>query len=267
MAGPLSICLVCPYAISGGHPVAEYVRNEATGLAERGHRVTVLAPSSSSRALRSGRERMRALATGDRSALQALPGEPLAVAVGPALPQRQRGRGGGAGLPVGASANVALAVGEGGFDVVHAHEPVAPGLATAALRHTRGLTVATFHSDIERTIAFPIREGRRKRYRARIDRLLATGPRAAELAATLYPGEYSMAPDPIAPIFTPGTKHGNRIVCEWTAEGRPVVRSLVQLVAATPGLELTLAWDRRFRRPMRPYVPTAARGRVRTVGP
>jgi predicted metal-dependent phosphoesterase TrpH/glycosyltransferase involved in cell wall biosynthesis len=267
VAEPLSICLVCPYAISGGHPVAEYVRNEATGLAERGHRVTVLAPSSSSRALRSGRERMRALASGDRSALQALPGEPLAVAVGPALPHGQRGRGGGAGLPVGASANVALAVGEGGFDVVHAHEPVAPGLATAALRHTRALTVATFHSDIERAIAFPIREGRRKRYRARIDRLLATGPRAAELAATLYPGEYELAPDPISSLFAPGAKQGNRIVCEWTAESRAVVRSLVQLVAATPGVELTLVWDRRFRRPMRPYVPAAARGRIHTVGP
>ena len=27
----LNICLVCPYALAGAHPVAEYVRNEATG--------------------------------------------------------------------------------------------------------------------------------------------------------------------------------------------------------------------------------------------
>jgi predicted metal-dependent phosphoesterase TrpH/glycosyltransferase involved in cell wall biosynthesis len=263
----LTICLVCPYAISGGHPVAEYVRNEATGLAERGHRVTVLAPSSSSRALRSGRERIRALAAGDRSALQALPGEPLSVAVGPALPQGQRGRRGGAGLPVGASANVALAVGEGGFDIVHAHEPVVPGLATAALRHTRALTAATFHSDVERAIPFPLREGRRKRYRARIDRLLATGPRAAELAQTLYRGDYELAPDPIPAAFTAGRKNGNRVICEWTAESRPVVRSLVRLVAQTPGVDLMLLWDRRFRRPMRPYVPVQARGRVHSAGP
>ena len=33
-----------------------------------------------------------------------------------------------------------------------------------------------------------------------------------------------------------------------------------------PGVELTLVWDRRGRRPMRPYVPPRARGRVRTEG-
>ena len=108
-ADRLTICVVSPYALHGAHPVAEYVRNEATALAARGHRVTVLAPSASSRALRSGRERLRALAAGDREALQALPGETLAVAVGPAVPHGSRGRGRGAGLPIAASANVALA--------------------------------------------------------------------------------------------------------------------------------------------------------------
>ena len=86
MADALNICLVSPYALAGGHPVAEYVRNEATGLAGRGHRVTVLAPSASSQSLRSGRRRLRSLAAGDAEALHALPGEPLAVAVGPAVP-------------------------------------------------------------------------------------------------------------------------------------------------------------------------------------
>src|SRR4051794_9638686 len=136
VADALNICLVSPYALAGGHPVAEYVRNEATGLAGRGHGVTVLAPSASSQSLRSGRRRLRSLAAGDAEALHALPGEPLAVAVGPAVPSRARGRGRGAGLPIAASANVAMAVGEGGFDIVHAHEPIVPGLATAALRHT-----------------------------------------------------------------------------------------------------------------------------------
>jgi predicted metal-dependent phosphoesterase TrpH len=267
LATELNICLVCPYALAATHPVAEYVQNEATALAGRGHRVTVLAPSASSRALRSGRERLRALAGGDRTALQALPGEPLSVAVGPALPHGHRRRARGAGLPVGASANVALAVGEGGFDVVHAHEPLVPGLATAALAHTRSLTVATFHSQLERAIAYPISGGRRKRYRARIDALLATSARAAELAQALYPGEFEILPDPVSPLFAPGEKNGTRLVAEWTTEGRPVTRALIRLVAESPALELTLVWDRRGRRPLRPYVPVAARGRVHTLGP
>ena len=266
MADALNICLVSPYALAGGHPVAEYVRNEATGLAGRGHRVTVLAPSASSQSLRSGRRRLRSLAAGDAEALHALPGEPLAVAVGPAVPSGARGRGRGAGLPIAASANVALAVGEGGFDIVHAHEPTVPGLATAALRHTRGLIVATFHAETERALSYPIRSGRRKRYGSRIDALLAASTRAAELAATLYPGDYQVMPDPISPIFTPAGKTGTRVVAEWTGEGRGVARSLIRTVADTPGVELTLAWDRRGRRPMRPYVPPRARGRVRTEG-
>src|SRR5579871_1820888 len=115
----VNLCLVSPYALHGEHPVADQVRGLATALSARGHRVTVLAPSPSSRALRSGRHRLRALADGDTDALRAASGEPLVVAVGPALPVRRGGRRGGAGIPVAAGANVALAVGEGGFDVVH----------------------------------------------------------------------------------------------------------------------------------------------------
>jgi predicted metal-dependent phosphoesterase TrpH len=264
VADPLTICIVSPYALAGGHPVAEHVRNEATGLAGRGHRVTVLAPSASSQSLRSGRRRLRALAAGDRDALQALPGEPLAVAIGPAVPTGSHGRGRGAGLPIAASANVALAVGEGGFDIVHAHEPTVPGVATAVLRHTRALTVATFHAETERALSYPIRSGRRRRYGARIDALLATSERAAELARQVYPGDYEIVPGPISGIFAPGRKDGGRIVAEWTGDARPVVRALIRAVADTPGADLTLAWDRRGRRPMRPYVPPRARGRVHT---
>jgi len=151
---PLRLCLVSPFAIDGAHPVAEHVRGAATALARSGHRVTVLAPSTSTRALRSGRRRLRALASGDTEALLALEGEPLQVAMTPAVPLRQRGRRRGAGLPVAASANVALAVTTGGFDVVHVHEPLLPGLATAAVRHSPGLVVATFHSADPRAVAF-----------------------------------------------------------------------------------------------------------------
>ena len=188
------------------------------------------------------------------------------MAVGPAIPHGSRGRGRGAGLPIAASANVALAVGEGGFDIVHAHEPVVPGLATAALRSTRGLTVATFHGETERAVSYPIRSGRRRRYGARIDALLASSDRAAELAQPLYPGDYEILPDPIAPVFHPGTRRPGLVVAEWTGEGRAVMRSLIKLAADDPRIELVMAWDRRGRRPMRPYVPARARGRVRTEG-
>jgi glycosyltransferase involved in cell wall biosynthesis len=266
VANQLKLCLASPFALAGVHPVAEHVRGIATALAERGHRVTVLAPSPSTRALRSGRRRLRALASGDEEALIALDGEPLQVAVSPAVPLRQRGRRRGVGIPVAARANVALAVGQGGFDIVHAHEPLLPGVATAALRYSPGLTVATFHVP-DRTLHYPVRGGARDRYRARVDALLATSPAAAEQAAEIYPGDYTIIPEGIAPVFAPGARNGTRIAVEWHGDGRPVVRAMVKLAAAMPDVELTLMWSRRTRRPMRPFVPAQARGRVHATSP
>jgi predicted metal-dependent phosphoesterase TrpH/glycosyltransferase involved in cell wall biosynthesis len=263
---PLKLCLASPFALAGTHPVAEHVRGVATALAARGHRVTVLAPSSSTRALRSGRRRLRALDGGDDEALIGLDGEPLQVAVAPAVPLRQRGRRRGAGIPVGARANVALAVGEGGFDIVHAFEPILPGVATSALRHSPGLTVATFHAP-ERALHYPVRSGPLERYRARIDALIATSPAAAEQAGTVYPGDYTVIPEGIGPAFAPGAKDGTTVAVEWHGEGRAVVRALVKLVASTPDVELVLVWNRRSRRPLRPFVPAQARGRIHTYSP
>ncbi len=263
----LKLCLVCPYALTGAHPVAEHVRGIATELAARGHLVTVLAPSPSTRTLRAGRRRLRALSTGDTDALRALPGEPLMVAVAPAVPLRQRGRRRGTGLPVAANANVALAVREGEFDIVHAHEPLLPGIATAALKHSPGLTAATFHSHIERALAYPVRSGTRERFATRIDALIATDSEAAELAAEIYPGDYAIVPAGIAAEFHPGVKSGQRVVVEWTLEGRSMLRPLIKLLAEHPGLRLTLLWTRRARRPLRPHVPPAARGRVTSNAP
>ena len=196
--------------------------------------MTVLAPSPSTRALRSGRRRLRALADGDDEALLALEGEPLQVAMTPAVPLRQRGRRRGAGLPVAASANVALAVAAGGFDVVHVHEPLLPGLATAAIRHAPGLVVATFHSTDPRAVTYPVRDRTRDRYRARIDALVATSPQAAAAAAQIYPGEYTIVPGGISEQFQPGAKTGTQIAAEWSSEGRPALRALVKLVAGGP---------------------------------
>ncbi len=267
MTDALSICLVCPYALNGAHPVAGHVRDVATALAGRGHRVTVLAPSASTQALRSGRRRFRSLASGDGEALLALTGEPLAVAVGPSVPLVQRHRSRGAGIPVASNANVALAVTRGGFDVVDAHEPHVPGISAAAVKHARGITVGTFHTAVDRTLVAPIRGSRRERYRARIDALIATSSRAAERAATLYRGEYAIVPEVIDPVFAPRRTNGRAIVATWSTESRPLARALIRLVARTSGLTLTLVWDRDSRRPLRPHVPAAARGRVSAVGP
>ena len=50
------------------------------------------------------------------------------------------------GVPVGVRANLAVALGAGGFDIVHGFEPGLPSLSYLALRDAGALTVATFFS-------------------------------------------------------------------------------------------------------------------------
>ena len=78
-------------------------------------------------------------------------------------------------LPVGVQANLALALRQGGYDVVHGFEPGLPSLSYFALRDTKTLAVATFFSP-ER-LTYPPRKTRRRVLLGRIDALLATSPR------------------------------------------------------------------------------------------
>src|SRR3954468_4689332 len=121
-----SVALVTPFAWSQPHDVNEHVDGLARALRARGHQVTVLAPSNRARELAAGR---RALARGE---------SPDLIAVGPALPR--------IGVPVGVRANLAVALAEGRFDVVHGFEPGLPSISYLALRDAHALTVATFLS-------------------------------------------------------------------------------------------------------------------------
>src|SRR6266478_4942896 len=96
----LRVALVTPFAWSQPHDVNEHV----AGLA---------------RELAAGR---RALATGLEADF---------IALGPAVPISRRSR---MGVPVGVRANLAVALGAGGFDIVHGFEPGLPSLSYLALR-------------------------------------------------------------------------------------------------------------------------------------
>src|ERR1700730_9078371 len=173
----LRVALVTPFAWSQPHDVNEHVAGLARELRARGHSVTVLAPSNRARDLAAGR---RALATGLEADF---------IALGPAVPISRRSR---MGVPVGVRANLAVALGAGGFDIVHGFEPGLPSLSYLALRHAGALTVATFFSP-ERLSSPPART-RRERLLGRLDALLATSEESAEAAADRFPGRYEHIP-------------------------------------------------------------------------
>src|ERR1044072_6019761 len=162
----MRLCLVTPFAWSQPHDVNEHVAGVASELRALGHSVTILASSS----------RAKELAAGRRALLDGLDAE--VIALGPAVPISRRSR---IGVPVGARANLALALELGRFDVVHRFEPGLPSLSYLALRDASALTAATFLS-AER-LSYPPGRAQRDRLLGRLDALVATSEDTAEAAA------------------------------------------------------------------------------------
>jgi predicted metal-dependent phosphoesterase TrpH len=237
------IALVTPFSWSQPHDVNEHVAGLAHELRERGHRVTVLAPSN----------RARELAAGRRALVDGLDAD--VVALGPAVPISRRSR---MGVPVGVRANLSLALAAGRFDVVHGFEPGLPSLSYLALRDSAALTVATFFSP-ER-LSYPPGKAQRERLLGRVDALLATSAETAEAATLRFPGRYELVPTGVdLEQHSPGDKR-KRVVLEWRQLERPLLRALARELRAFPDWELTVLRTRPLSG--RPPLPRALRGRV-----
>jgi predicted metal-dependent phosphoesterase TrpH/glycosyltransferase involved in cell wall biosynthesis len=239
----LRVCLVTPFAWSQPHDVNEHVAGIARELRSLGHKVTVLAPSNRAADLVAGR---RALRDGAEADL---------IALAPALPVSRRSQ---LGVPVGARANLALAITRGRFDVVHGFEPGLPSLSYLALRESRSLGVATFLSS-ER-LAYPPGRAQRQRLLARVDALIAGSKETAESAAQRFPGEYRILPIGVDPELHRPHRKRRLIVLEWREGQAPLTRAVLRGVRELPDWELVLLRTKPFSR--RPYVPRDLRARV-----
>jgi len=241
----LRVALVTPFAWSQPHDVNEHVAGLAGGLRDRGHSVTVLAPSN----------RARDLAAGRRALLDGLDAE--LVALGPAVPISRRSR---MGVPVGVRANLAVALATGQFDVVHGFEPGLPSLSYLALRDAAALTVATFFSP-ER-LGYPPGRAQRERLLGRLDALLATSAETAEAASLRFPGRYEVVPLGVDPDLFAQAEKRRLVVLEWRQSERPLARALVRELTMLDDWELVLLRTRPLGG--RPALPRVLRGRVHT---
>jgi predicted metal-dependent phosphoesterase TrpH/glycosyltransferase involved in cell wall biosynthesis len=239
----LRIALVTPFAWSRPHDVNEHVAGVASALRRIGHRVTVLAPSNRTADLLAGRHALRDGAEAD------------VIALAPALPISRRSQ---MGVPVGARANLALALSHGRFDVVHGFEPGLPSLSYLALRDSHALGVATFLSPDR--LAYPPGRAQRQRLLARIDALIATSEETAWAAAQRFPGEYRVLPVGVdLEVHRPASKR-SLIVVEWREGEGALARAVMRALYELPGFELVLLRTKPFSR--RPYVPRELRPRV-----
>jgi len=188
---PLAIAHVTPYPWGGGrHEITTYVERVAAELADRGHRVLIVAPSRSQEAVRDTRAALRA-AREDPPSLLPEPGAPARVlAVGDALPDLP-----GAGrrvpaLPVDVSRTIEDLLTIVPLDVCHVHEPFAPSTSSAALRHSRALNVGTFHAPTERLLSTQVARKVVSLVLGRLDARTASFETTCALMQRYFPAEY-----------------------------------------------------------------------------
>ncbi len=239
----MRICLVTPFAWSQPHDVNEHVAGVASGLRELGHDVTVLAPSTRAADLLAGR---RALLRGEQADV---------IAVGPAVPVSRRSQ---LGVPVGVRANLALALAQGRFDVVHGFEPGVPSLSYLALRDTDALAVATFAS--ANRLGYPPARSQREKLLARLDALLALSADVRAAAEERFPGDYRvLSPGVDTRLFAPAEKR-QTIVVELRPNERVVARGVMHAVRELPGWSVVLLRTKPLI--SRPAIPRSVASRV-----
>jgi predicted metal-dependent phosphoesterase TrpH len=225
--------------------VNEHVAGVADALRERGHDVTVLAPSTRAADLLAGRRALH-----NDSAAGGM------IAVGPAVPISRRSQ---MGVPVGVRANLALALAQGRYDVVHGFEPGLPSLSYLALRDTDALTVATFSSP-ER-LSYPPARSQREKLLGRLDALVALSERARAAAGERFPGDYRVVSPGIDPaLFAPVAKR-QLVVVELRPNERAVARGVLRALRELPGWEVVLLRTKPLV--ARPAIPRDLSHRVR----
>ncbi len=191
MPDRFAIAQVTPYAWERSHEVNTHVREVSAELAARGHRVLIVAPSSSAKLARDGRRLVRDPGAG---LLEHADGEPLLLTVGEAVDPPLPGRRRSAALPMDVTRTLGDLFEQTPLDIVHVHEPFAPSIASAALRASRALNVGSFHAPTERIVSTQVARKVVQLVFGRLDARTASYPSTAEIMARHFPARYRLLP-------------------------------------------------------------------------
>ena len=196
MSEPFAIAQVTPHPWEDEHEVNAFVRSLAEGLAARGHRMVVLAPSRSPELVRESRRLIRA---GEFFGAE---GEVRVLGVGELLPLAPARRGTAPAPPLDVARTLGDVLSRAPFDFVHVHEPFAPSTASVALRHSRALNVGTFHAPAERVISTQVARRFVERFFGRLDARTASFDATRALMERAFPATYRVL-SPGADIVAP----------------------------------------------------------------
>ena len=187
---PLTVVHVVPHPWEDDTEVGAYVRPLTEGLAARGHRVLVVCPSRDAAAVR--RTRRQIAAGEDLGPFGAVTVLPVAEAIAGGTSGESRGR--RASLPIDVTRTIEQLFDREDLDLCHVHDPFAPSLPSAALRHSRVLNVGTFHAPTERLVATQLARKLVALVFGRLDVRQATTAATAELMRRYFPAPYELAP-------------------------------------------------------------------------
>lgn len=191
----MKICLVSPYDYSHPGGVSEHVRHLAGELRERGHGVTVMAPSSE---------------------LDDDHGIADYIRIGRSVPVPGNGSVARIALSFHLARRVRALLDEHAFDVMHYHEPLSPALPITTLRFHKGANVGTFHAFARRNLGYYYARPFLKRYFKRLHSCIAVSVPARDFVSRYFPGDYHIVPNgidtrrfrpdhqPIPELRTPG---------------------------------------------------------------
>lgn len=129
----MRIGIVCPYSLDMPGGVQFHVRDLAEHLIGLGHSVSVLAPADDT-----------------------TPVPPYVVAAGRTVPVPYNGSVARLNFGPVSAARTRRWLRDGGFDILHLHEPITPSLSMLALWIAQGPIVATFHTATNRSRAMQV---------------------------------------------------------------------------------------------------------------
>ena len=262
----LAIAQVTPFAWETPHEVNRAVARCAEELTARGHRVVVIAPSTSSALVRESRRAIRAARERPAALLEPADGYRV-LGVGEVLPfspARRRV----ASLPIDVARTIEQALAIAPLDLVHVHEPFAPSAASAALRHSRALNVGSFHAPTERVLSTQVARRVVELFLGRLDARVASYAATRDLLQRWFPGDCRVilpgADEPAA-----AARADDRVEIALIAdEDRPAVRTLVRALRRMPaGADWhATVWSRRATQGAGP-LRAELRERIAFVGP
>ncbi len=186
-----SIAQVTPYPWEDAHEVNAFVAELSAVLAERGHRVLVLAPSRSPELVRDSRRLIRK-ARDNHEALFDHRGGVRVLGVGELLPFRGRRGQSPPSPPVDVGRTVEEVLTLAPLDFVHVHEPFAPSTSSVALRHSRALNVGSFHAPTERVLSTQVARRFVELFFGRLDARTAAFDATRELMEHSFPADYRL---------------------------------------------------------------------------